>query len=1551
MESTSINWKAFELKNDQKEQRAFECMSYMLFCAEHNNRIGLFRYKNQTGIETEPITLEGKICGFQSKYYSDSIATNKTDIIDSIKKAKSKNENIDELYFYINQEFSESSKKTQKKPKYQQEIEDEAEKLGLKIVWRVPSHLEIQLLLPENKYIYDIFFNLQPNESNLIDDIKEHNETILNSIQSEIEYENKRIKIERKLIIDDIKNNIINYKHVVISGEGGCGKTAIFKDFYIENKNVFPICIFKATELNVKNINEIFTINNNYSLYQFIHSYNEEPIKIFAIDSAEKLAEINDMDVIIKLVGELSKNGWSIVFTTRYVFLNDLCFYIKEVFKIPYYKCNISLLEIEDLFELSKKYNFKLPNDTKFIERLKNLFYLKEYLKHYSDINKSGEETEFRDVIWRKHIMGSLIKDNLNIQRERAILGIAKERSNSAKFYVNIDNLSERALYSLKQDEIIGYDDKYGGYFITHDIYEEWALNKIISRSFNNRKNVKDFFESIGSSLSIRRAFRLWLSEQLYENCKIIEEFIDVLFSNNGVDDYWKEEILVSILLSDYSLEFFKQFEKEIIENEYVLLKKIVFILRIACVDLASNVNYDVIIPKGKGWEGAISLINKYKVDFFECNINQTLPILTAWCNLNHNGNTTREAGLLVLSILQKTETEEYLIIDDSFEEKLLGVINNSSSEIKEELKDIFDRVVLNNWTNHTDPYYGLCIKILNKPYLAVDLIRLLPLHIIKLCNLFWIKNEKVDEFEYYRKDIEYMYGLRDSYTFKYFPASANQTPIKWLLQSEFKDTLEFIIAFTNSSIVKYSNSTLGKNDLTEITLHLDNLEVNQYISNAIWGMHRGVIGPVVPYLLQSIHMALEEYLLEMAEKLDSAIVKHILLIILKGAKSASLTSIVCSVVLAYPDIYVEIAILLSRTIDIFHFENTRMSYEFTSHSHYSISRGLNDVSDSLYVEERLKTCEQNFRNTTLESIFINYQYFGIRSYTDIENEELVKMIFNIIDEHKKSKSLSELDRALLSRIDRRNLKTNILEEKDGYMMLEFQPISIDEDIQQKREEVKHNFEEMQRFSGLKIWADFLYDSNKNEKYDNNPLLALFEAKELVSNDNQSYFDVDDSMHVFVCAKLLLEHLNQLPANEKDYCRQTVIKTISSLFNKTDISSISRGVEAAFRALPILIKEYRNDREFYIMYMLQALFDDTHTSGYKSICDYTIDSIVKNKIWENDYKTAEDILLRYVKLKPIYNRVVLECKNNDGYLYSKNIIRSNFLKEVDSVDYKNIDYNKINLDALNVSDLIIVLQLIPFDTIFEEHLKIYTFIIDKIKGELFENNNKFRYKSETLRTIVYKQLTKFILCRSITNVDRFIKPIIDSFCINRETATFIEELICSEDILQKKEVFWYIWDEMYQVIIELSQKTHSFYLNDILINYLFAFNYWRKDIVEWHSLCKENLYFYEKVSKDMGNIPVVLYSIVRVLNTIGKRFVHEGIDWINNIISQNNNLSLGDYENNTIYYLENLLRKYILKNKEKIKTDFRLKQKIINILGFMINKGSILGYQLRENIV
>ena len=88
-----MNWHNFSVKNSHQEQWAFEQMSYLLFCAEFDNNIGLFRYKNQSGIETEPLEKDGVWYGFSAKFYDVSISERKKDIIEAITKAKNKNPN------------------------------------------------------------------------------------------------------------------------------------------------------------------------------------------------------------------------------------------------------------------------------------------------------------------------------------------------------------------------------------------------------------------------------------------------------------------------------------------------------------------------------------------------------------------------------------------------------------------------------------------------------------------------------------------------------------------------------------------------------------------------------------------------------------------------------------------------------------------------------------------------------------------------------------------------------------------------------------------------------------------------------------------------------------------------------------------------------------------------------------------------------------------------------------------------------------------------------------------------------------------------------------------------------------------------------------------------------------------------------------------------------------------------------------------------------------------------------------------------------------------
>ena len=716
---------------------------------------------------------------------------------------------------------------------------------------------------------------------------------------------------------------------------------------------------FKANELNVSHINDIFQFEHKFTFAQFIDIFKDEPIKIFVIDSAEKLAEITNNHILTTLIQTLKENSWNIIFTTRYAYLNDLTFHIKESYNLSFEVNDISLIGFDELKSISEKFKLLLPDNQKFSERLRNLFYLNEYVKQYSNIDKQGNYKSFIDLLWKKRIQNIIIQnDNLHLKRERCIINIATQRCETGRFYVNADDLPQSALFELKQDEILGYDEAHNGYFITHDIYEEWTLDKIVSRNFLNHSNTKYFFDELGDSLPIRRAVRLWLSNHLSENSTEIENFIKEAFANNQITQFWKDEILVSVLLSDYAEVFFKFFENEIIADDFKILKRILFLLRIACTDISLTASFVIVKPKGRGWEEAIALIYKHKSVFFDDNLKIVLPRLSDWCNFSKKGTTTRYSGLLALSIIQKTESEKDFYINDAEEENILTVVFNSANEIQAELREIFDKVIANKWTNHRDPYENLCSKILEKPYIAIELIQTLPFYVLQLCDLFWQKQPKKPSiFEYDRDDIEMesRYGLTKRYSFDYSPASANQTPIKWLLQVAFYETLDFIIDFTNRAVESYSKSDYGKNNVVKVVLTINEKEVTQYLSNAIWSMYRGSGNPIVPDVLQSIHMALEKILLESAQISESAIVQNILLIILTKSKSTSLTSVVCSVVLANPNKFYNVALILFKTIELFHFDTIRSTNESEAKLLYSMGYGINQIGNILYVDERLK--------------------------------------------------------------------------------------------------------------------------------------------------------------------------------------------------------------------------------------------------------------------------------------------------------------------------------------------------------------------------------------------------------------------------------------------------------------------------------------------------------------------------------------------------------------------------------------------------------------------
>ncbi len=341
-----INWKTFAAKFNGKEQSSFEWLCYLLFCDEFSKPVGMFRYKNQAGIETETVEIEGQLIGFQVKYYETNISSNKNQIKGSIKKAKDRNSKLDKILFYINKEFAESSKKGQKELKYKIEIEDYASSIGIKVEWRSKSFFESSFVCEKNATIAKHFFSLEKSFIDFVSELIGHTESVLAPIHSNIQFNNTEIKIDRTQIVGELSSRFNECAFVVLSGEAGVGKTVIVKDYYDLVRETVPFYVLKAIEFNVSNINNLFANYGPFTFRDFMEEHQAVSEKIIVIDSAEKLSDIEYSEVFQEFLSVLMGANWKVLFTTRYSYIDTLEFQLTEIHRAAFRSHNETVVKV-----------------------------------------------------------------------------------------------------------------------------------------------------------------------------------------------------------------------------------------------------------------------------------------------------------------------------------------------------------------------------------------------------------------------------------------------------------------------------------------------------------------------------------------------------------------------------------------------------------------------------------------------------------------------------------------------------------------------------------------------------------------------------------------------------------------------------------------------------------------------------------------------------------------------------------------------------------------------------------------------------------------------------------------------------------------------------------------------------------------------------------------------------------------------------------------------------------------------------------------------------
>ncbi|MFZ2582057.1 MAG: ATP-binding protein, partial [Citrobacter portucalensis] len=281
------------------------------------------------------------------------------------------------------------------------------------------------------------------------------------------------IKLDKSSITSSLIKSLAGISPIVLSGNGGVGKTAVIKDLYNLIKSTTPFFLFKATEFNnISNTNELVRQYGDFTFLDFVTAYNDTQEKCIVIDSAEKLSDLDDQTVFQEFLRLLIDNSWKIIFTTRRSYLDDLKYLLIGIYRVAFTSIDMTNISLNELDELAKKFSLTLPSDEHTKELICNPFYLNEYIQNQTGVNKDVSATDLKEVLWNKQIAKTFQRrNNMHIRRAEAFVEVAKRRAEQGSFLVKSNGIDADALGELANDEIVGYDSKLLGYFIAHDIY------------------------------------------------------------------------------------------------------------------------------------------------------------------------------------------------------------------------------------------------------------------------------------------------------------------------------------------------------------------------------------------------------------------------------------------------------------------------------------------------------------------------------------------------------------------------------------------------------------------------------------------------------------------------------------------------------------------------------------------------------------------------------------------------------------------------------------------------------------------------------------------------------------------------------------------------------------------------------------------------------------------------------------------------------------------------------------------------------------------------
>lgn len=1411
--------------------------------------------------------------------------------------------------------------------------------------------------------------------------LKNHTEFVLRKIRTTI---GPAFHVRRAGIVQKVLAAIEAKQVVLITGPAGSGKSVIGKEALAFLSSEFFAFGFRIEEFAVAHIDEALHNSQIPARATELQAIlGAQGRKVLVIESVERLLEKPTRDAFSDLLTlAQGDDGFGILMTCRDYSVEQVQASFLQAAGIAYAVIEVPPLDDSELQEIQAAFpSLAVPLANPALrEILRNPYFIDKALQIPWDAGRPLPENErdFRAVFWRQIVRADQNPaDGMPRLRELTLQELAVLRARALSDYVPATGLNAAAIALLKRDSLVVSPDANALLVATaHDVLEDWAILRWIEEQhLTDERAFKALSSAIGPHPAVRRSYRKWVAELVDRDAPAADRLFSAAIALADVPAQFRDDTLVSLLKAPSASEFLTRHEAELLANDRAILNRVIHLLRVACVTspawLADVRGHSSIlsVPEGAVWATVVRLAHRNIGSFAPGDAPLLLALIedavraVSWLapdidgaehvagvahwlleRFDHyTGGDTRLRILKVIAKIPKADPKR-------FEAVLCGQIKEG---------------------RRRDPVAREFRHILLGSLDGAPAARDLPDLLISVALDTFLATEEYLRAEPYGRssfDVDLYFGIKEHLSHDFFPASSFRGPWINLLTHHPRKGLDFLIQVFNHSAEWYAHPRLSDRlePAWEVELTFANGTTrNQWMNPRLWSLYRGMT--VGPYLLQSLLMALERWLLDYAKSRPEGL-DAVLLEILQRSDSAALAAVIASVATAHPHWSGEALLVLLSVQDYIEIDRSRMAGEHQTSSLTGLFPTLR-VENMIYEEERKKANALPHRKHDLEVAIANLQLGPLapRVHAIIDRYIAALPAPDKRNEHDLTWQLA------LHRMDFRQYdvaheqpvagETSAADGEDptkNYIRLEPKPPAPE--VQQLIDESTKKLGEMNTRLGIYVWGLKIFQQ------EDGPADPAQWREKLASAQgmDRTVEHPDNSRNApgFVASVCVRDHWDEMQPEEKKWCIDVICSEISrhadqwGTINRMQRFSMLADRPCAF-VVPLLLSKPLTEAQTPCV---RQAFIAALTHPIDEVRWYAIWGM-GDKLWGANRALALRAVNAIATEAALADRcwIAEEKKRYDKRRSPATIcadvaadVRERFWNEGGIAEDAHVRFDITEVFGAEAhAKVLAILGQVPNEALaVAAHRRASEDLAECWNLEHDPSPDR-RDRNFHREQAISERIQQFVMRASDADAEQVLQPILEAVDRHpREVHNVIQGFTNSEDSIPNTPHYWFLWNlfaERIKCARWLAHLDSEHPYGSEVLSTIFLTAWWKDDVRHWRSL--EG--YAHNVDALFDALPPswnVLDCYVRFLYHIGERSMPAAFVRIAKALRRGDSAGMLR-ESNTVFMLEVLLQRHVYARPLELKRDPSLREAILYVLDVLVESSSSAAFRMRDDFV